>query len=92
MRVGQGGASSIRSTEAHLLDHGKNFHRLHVEHLRDAPLHDEEVWIVHVELDRVEEVLHSTLLSVDAVDEVLVLASNHHLSVCMCVHGRMRGS
>ena len=42
-------------------------------------LHDEEVGVVDVQLDRAEEVLHSRGRGIAAVDQVLVAASNHHL-------------
>ena len=44
-------------------------------------LHDQEVRVVHVELDRVEEVLHADGLGVVAVDEVLVAPANDDLAV-----------
>lgn len=62
-----------------LLDHGEDLRGLHIEHLRDAALHDEEVRVVHVELHRVEQVLHAVHLRVVPVDEVLVAPADHHL-------------
>jgi len=43
-------------------------------------LHDEEVWIVDVQLDGLEEVLHSMLLSAMPVYQVLARASQYNLS------------
>jgi hypothetical protein len=42
-------------------------------------LHDEEVRVVNIELDRAEEVLNALGLRVVPVDEVLVAAPNDHL-------------
>ena len=53
--------------------------RLHVEHFGDPALHDEEVGVVHVQLDGAEKVLDAAVLAVGAVDQVLVLATDHHL-------------
>ena len=53
---------------------------LHVEHFCDPSLHDEEVGVVDVELHRPEEVVDAGVLAVGAVDQVLVLAADHHLS------------
>lgn len=47
--------------------------------LGDAALHDEEVRVVDVELDRVEQVLHLAGLHGVAVEHVLVLAAQNHL-------------
>ncbi len=44
-------------------------------------LHDEEVGVVDVQLDRVEEVLHAPRLGHVPVDEVLVAPANDHLRV-----------
>jgi len=42
-------------------------------------LHDQKVRIVDVELDRMEQVLHTARLRVVSVDEVLVASTNDHL-------------
>jgi len=47
---------------------------------RFADLHDEEVGVVDIELDGLEEVGHPVVLDGDAVDHVLVLAADHHLT------------
>ena len=52
---------------------------LHVEHLGDATLHDEEVGVVDVELHGAEQVLNACVVGVAPVDQVLVAAANHHL-------------
>ena len=62
-----------------LLDHAEDFDRLHVEHLGDAALHDEEVGVVDIELHRVEKVLHLTSLGGVSVDKVFALPSNQDL-------------
>jgi hypothetical protein len=49
------------------------------KYLGDAALHDEEVRVVNIELHRVEQVLHLTGLRCCSIDQVLVLAANHHL-------------
>ena len=48
-------------------------------YLGDPPLHDEEVRVVDVELDRPEEVLDSVVLHVAPVDQVLVLPADDDL-------------
>ncbi len=53
--------------------------RLHVEHFGDPPLHDEEVRVVHIELDGPEEVLDPGGRGIAAVDQILVPTSNHNL-------------
>lgn len=42
-------------------------------------LHDKEVGVVHIELDRAEEVLHTRRCGIAAVNQVLVATPNHHL-------------
>ena len=54
--------------------------RERIAYLGDPPLHDEEVRVVNVELDRTEEVLDSVVLDITAVDQVLVLPANDDLS------------
>ena len=41
------------------LHHPQDFCSLHVEHFRDLSLHDQEVWVVDIQLDRLEQVLKS---------------------------------
>eukprot|EP00982_Pelagococcus_subviridis_P016041 31446-Pelagococcus_subviridis.AAC.5 len=53
-------------------EHAENLRRLHVQHLRDPPLHDEKVRVVHVELHGVKQVLNPRRLRDVPVDEVLV--------------------
>lgn len=43
-------------------------------------LHNQEVWVVDVELHGVEEVLQTARLSNMAVDEILVSPTNHNLN------------
>jgi len=54
--------------------------RLHVEDLGDTALHDQEMWIVHIQLHRTEQVLDTRVVGITAVDEVLVAAPNHDLT------------
>lgn len=44
-----------------------------------SDLHDEEMWVVDIEANRAEEILHSSVVGIDTIDEVLVPATNHHL-------------
>ncbi len=69
-----------------------NFLRLHVQDFRDATLHDEEGGVVHVQLNRTEEILNTLVVHVQAVDEVTVLAANDDLHnrgdpnlTCTCI-------
>ena len=43
-------------------------------------MHDEEIWVVDVELDRLEEVLDRLLLGAVAVDEVFARPTQDDLS------------
>ena len=58
---------------------GTNLLRLHVQNLRDTPLHDEKSGVVNVQLDGAEKILNALVVHVQAVDEVTVLAANHDL-------------
>jgi hypothetical protein len=49
-------------------------------YLGDASLHDEEVRIVHIELNRMEKILDLVLLNCMAVYHVFVLAPDDNLS------------
>jgi len=42
-------------------------------------LHNEEVWIVDIQLDRSEEVLYSGGRGIAPIDKILVPSSNHNL-------------
>ncbi len=55
--------------------------RLHVEDLSDPSLHNEEVRVVDVELDRPEQVLHSRGCGIAPIDQVLIATTNHNLHV-----------
>ncbi len=63
-----------------LLNHGEDLRGLHVEHLGDPALHDEEVGIVHVQLDGPEEVTDPAVLHVAPVDQILIFPTNHNLN------------
>ncbi|KAI3480486.1 hypothetical protein L1887_57332 [Cichorium endivia] len=63
-----------------LFDHGEDLCGLHVEHLCDLALHDEEVGVVDVELDALKHVLHRLLRGLVAVDEVLAGAPHGDLA------------
>ena len=51
-------------------NHRQDLDRLHVEHLGDSPLHDKEVWIVDVQLNRLEKILYCLLLCAVAINEI----------------------
>ena len=51
----------------------------HIKDLGDPPLHNQEVWIVHIELHRAKQVLYSRRRGITAVDQILVASSNHNL-------------
>ena len=48
-------------------------------YLGDPSLHDQEVRVVHIQLNRSEEVLDTVVLDIAAIDEVLVLAADDDL-------------
>jgi hypothetical protein len=62
-----------------LFDHRKDLWWLHVKHLSDLSLHDEEVRIVDVELDGVKEGLDLISARVVSIDQVLVAAADYDL-------------
>mmetsp|Transcript_761 Transcript_761/g.2467 ORF Transcript_761/g.2467 Transcript_761/m.2467 type:complete len:218 (+) Transcript_761:4271-4924(+) len=62
----------VHAGASRLLDHRKDLGRFHADDLGDAPLHDQEVRVVHVELHGMKQVLHTPGLGDVAVDEVLV--------------------
>ena len=51
----------------------------HVQHFGDASLHDEEMWVVDIQLHWTEQILHTIVVGVASVDQVLVAAPNNHL-------------
>lgn len=42
-------------------------------------LHDEKMWVVDIEANRAEQVLHPSVVGIDSIDEVLVPSTNYHL-------------
>ena len=48
-------------------------------YLCNPSLHDQEVRVVNIELDGPKEVLHSVVLDIAPVDEILVLPSDDYL-------------
>ncbi len=64
-----------------LLNHGQDLRRLHVENFGDSSLHDEEMRVVHVQLDRSEEIDDAVVLDVGPVDQVFVLAAHDDLTL-----------
>ena len=75
----------VHARPRRLLQHGENLFRFHVEHFCDATLHDEEMRVVHVELHRVEKILHARRLRYVAVDHVLVAPANDDLYILKMV-------
>ncbi len=63
-----------------LLNHSEDLRGLHVEHFGDPALHDEEVGIVHVQLDWSEEVADPAVLHVAPVDQILIFPTDHNLN------------
>jgi hypothetical protein len=63
-----------------LLNHGECLSWLHVKHLGDSPLHDEEVRVVDIELHGLKEVRDNFLGHIVAVDEELVLSTENNLT------------
>lgn len=51
----------------------------HVENFGDPALHDEEVGIVDIELDRTEQVFHCARIGIATIDQVLLLPTNNNL-------------
>ena len=55
-------------------------------------LHNKEMWVVNIELNRAEEILYPAVVSIAAIDEILVTTTNHHLgwggkiTNCQCYH------
>ena len=83
----------VHARTGSLLDHAQNFVGLHVEDLGNAALHNEEVRVVHVELDGMEEIGHLSGGGIPAVDEVLApsaeedLAGDGHLGTLLVSDG-----
>mmetsp|Transcript_26556 Transcript_26556/g.47063 ORF Transcript_26556/g.47063 Transcript_26556/m.47063 type:complete len:265 (+) Transcript_26556:3148-3942(+) len=69
----------VHTSSGSLLDHAQGLLRLHVDHLSDATLHDEEVGVVHVEGHGMEKVLDLILLNVVRVEEVAVAPADDDL-------------
>ena len=42
-------------------------------------LHNQEVWIVDIELNRTEQVLHSGVVGIAAINEIFIPATNNNL-------------
>lgn len=57
----------------------KTFEWSAVETRWHSDLHDEEMWIVDIETNRAEQVLHPGVVGIDTIDEVFVPATNYHL-------------
>ena len=53
--------------------------RFHVQHFGDPTLHDEEVWVINVELHGSEQILHARVLSVTAIDQIFIPSTNNNL-------------
>lgn len=53
--------------------------RFHVEYFSDPSLHDEEVGVVHIQLHRSEQVLHSRGCGIATIDQVPVATTNDNL-------------
>lgn len=64
-----------------LLDHTENLGWLHVEHLGDLALHDEEVGVVDVELHGLEEVLDILEGRLVAIEKILGHIANSDLEL-----------
>mmetsp|Transcript_60760 Transcript_60760/g.94470 ORF Transcript_60760/g.94470 Transcript_60760/m.94470 type:complete len:339 (+) Transcript_60760:1341-2357(+) len=62
-----------------LFDHTQSLLRFHVDDLGDAALHNQKVRIVHVQGDRVEEVLNLVGLDVALIQQIPIPATNDNL-------------
>ena len=51
----------------------------HVEYFGNSSLHDEEVRVIDIKLNRAEQILHSRVISITAIDHVFVSSSNNNL-------------
>ena len=58
----------VHACSGGFFDQTKNFIGVHVQHFGNAPLHDEEMWVVDVQLHGVEQVLDLFLLGHVAID------------------------
>ena len=45
----------------------------------DTYLHNEEMWVINVKLDRSEQILHSGVVCITTIYQVLVTPSNDNL-------------
>mmetsp|Transcript_65002 Transcript_65002/g.164753 ORF Transcript_65002/g.164753 Transcript_65002/m.164753 type:complete len:740 (+) Transcript_65002:1548-3767(+) len=70
----------VHARTGRLLDHTQSFLGLHVDHLGDTALHDQEVRVVDIEGDRVEKVLDLVLLHIVRVEQIPVAPSDHDLA------------
>jgi hypothetical protein len=69
----------VHACSGSLFDHSQYLDGLHVQDFGDPALHDEEIWVVDVELDRLEEVLNRLLLRAVTVDQVFGSPAEHDL-------------
>lgn len=58
----------IHACASRFFDHGQDFGRLHVEHFCDAALHDEEMGVVHIQLNTLKEILKAILRHCGTID------------------------
>lgn len=42
-------------------------------------LHDKKMWVVDIEANRAEQVLHPGVVGIDSIDKVLIPTTNYHL-------------
>jgi len=59
-----------------LLDHGQDLYGLHVQHLGDFALHNQEVRVVDIQLDTAEEIADTLGCGVLAIDQIFVFTTN----------------
>ena len=62
------------------LYHAQDFRRFHVEYFGDFTLHDQEIWVIDVELDGLEEVLQGLKGGFMAIEKVFGNIPNGDLS------------
>ncbi len=76
----------VQTDPRRLFDQPQYFHGLHVDNLRDPPLHDQEVRVVHVQLHRAEQTLHALhglRFAINVALRLLVLDRPSHVDVLM---------
>ena len=56
-----------------------HFRRLHVQHFSDPSLHDQEMRVINIQLDRAEQILNSGRCGIASIDQVFVTATNNNL-------------